>query len=290
MNIKRLAISGGGYMGIALYGALKQLQIDNVYDPKNITHIYGTSAGAILSVLVALKYDWNDVDTYILERPWNKLFDVDFETIISSFGSCGIVDSHIIDDILLPFLGGRNLSSTITFDEFKSQTGVSLTIVATNSELLPVYFSPKSNPSTPVLDVVRASCSIPVVFQPSYVNNEIYIDGAFSDNFPVSKCESETEDCDYLAVGLDDRFTYPFDTTNLLTFAFSLFSKILMIIFCRPLLNINENNTLLVRHGGMSITDAINIVENKDKRQDLIRLGMNAATKWIAGKNNTKNM
>jgi len=124
MNIKRLAISGGGYMGIALYGALKQLQIDNVYDPKNITHIYGTSAGAILSVLVALKYDWNDMDTYILERPWNKLFDVDFETIISSFGSCGIVDSHIIDDILLPFLGGRNLSSTVTFDEFKSQTGV----------------------------------------------------------------------------------------------------------------------------------------------------------------------
>jgi len=63
-----------------------------------------------------------------------------------------------------------------------------------------------------------------------------------------------------------------------------------MIIFCRPLLNINENNTLLVRHGGMSITDAINIVENKGKRQDLIRLGMNAATKWVAGKNNTKNM
>jgi predicted acylesterase/phospholipase RssA len=264
-------------MGIALYGAVRQLHAMQTYTPENLTHIYGTSVGAILGTIVALKYDWDTVNDYIIKRPWEKLFHVDIETMINAVSRCGILDTEVINQVLAPLLGGKNISTAVSLQEFKEITGVSMTVVATDSDLRPAYFSPDTHPHIRLTDAIRASCCIPVVFQPARINNAIYIDGAFSDNFPITKCKEECEDeTEYLAIGLDDRIKGSFNTNSIIEFVMSVFNMLLMQIFCRPLRDIDER-TLLIKHGGLSASEAIDIIANEQSRIDLINYGVNVA-------------
>jgi len=277
MTVRRLVLSGGGYMGIALYGAVRQLHAMQTYTPENLTHIYGTSVGAILGTIVALKYDWDTVNDYIIKRPWEKLFHVDIETMINAVSRCGILDTEVINQVLAPLLGGKNISTAVSLQEFKEITGVSMTVVATDSDLRPAYFSPDTHPHIRLTDAIRASCCIPVVFQPARINNAIYIDGAFSDNFPITKCKEECEDeTEYLAIGLDDRIKGSFNTNSIIEFVMSVFNMLLMQIFCRPLRDTDER-TLLIKHGGLSASEAIDIIANEQSRIDLINYGVNVA-------------
>lgn len=277
MTVRRLVLSGGGYMGIALYGAARQLHMMQRYAPENLTHIYGTSVGAILGTIVALKYDWDTVNDYIVKRPWEKVFHVDIETMVNAVSSCGILDTEVINQVLVPLLGGKNISTAVSLQEFKEITGVSMTIVATNSDLHPTYFSPDTHPHIRLTDAIRASCCIPVVFQPARINDAIYIDGAFSDNFPITKCKEECEDdAEYLAIGLDDRIKGSFNTNSIIEFIMSVFNMLLMQIFCRPLKNIDEK-TVLIKHGGLSASGAIDIIANEQSRIDLIEYGVKVA-------------
>ena len=58
MTIKHLVISGGGPIMIQILGAIQHLEKNEKVDMKNIESIYGTSAGAIVGVLICLKFDW----------------------------------------------------------------------------------------------------------------------------------------------------------------------------------------------------------------------------------------
>ena len=52
MTIKHLVISGGGPIMIQILGAIQHLEKNEIFDTKNIETIYGTSAGAIVGVLI----------------------------------------------------------------------------------------------------------------------------------------------------------------------------------------------------------------------------------------------
>ena len=73
MTIKHLVLSGGAAGGFAIYGALKYLSQNNFWNIDNITNIYSTSIGSLLSVFISLKYDWTALDDYIIKRPWDKV-------------------------------------------------------------------------------------------------------------------------------------------------------------------------------------------------------------------------
>ena len=54
MTIKNLVISGGGPIMVQVLGAIQHLEKNNFVDLKNIETIYGTSAGAIVGILICL--------------------------------------------------------------------------------------------------------------------------------------------------------------------------------------------------------------------------------------------
>ncbi len=58
MTIKHLVLSGGGPVMIQLLASIQHLESTNFIDLKNIETIYGTSAGAIVAILICLKYEW----------------------------------------------------------------------------------------------------------------------------------------------------------------------------------------------------------------------------------------
>jgi hypothetical protein len=58
MTIKHLVIAGGGPILVQVLGALQHLEKQKLIDLNNIETIYGTSAGAIVGILICLKFDW----------------------------------------------------------------------------------------------------------------------------------------------------------------------------------------------------------------------------------------
>ena len=67
MTIKNLVISGGGPIMIQVLGAIQHLETNEFLDIKNIETIYGTSAGAIVGILLCLKFDWETINDYIIK-------------------------------------------------------------------------------------------------------------------------------------------------------------------------------------------------------------------------------
>ena len=105
MTIKHLVISGGGPTFIQVLGAINELTSKSFMDLNNIETIYGTSAGAIIGILICLKYDLETINDYIIKRPWQDVFQIKVQTILDAYTKKGIFDLKIIEKcffILVP--------------------------------------------------------------------------------------------------------------------------------------------------------------------------------------------
>ena len=68
MPIQHIVLSGGGPIGLAHLGALKELEQSNIWKLSDLKSVYGTSAGGMLGLLLCLKYDWETVIDYFVKR------------------------------------------------------------------------------------------------------------------------------------------------------------------------------------------------------------------------------
>ena len=73
-TIKHLVISSGGPAGFTMYGALRYLNKEGVWNINNIKTIYGTSVGTCIAIFLSLNYDWDTIDNFLLKRPWSKIY------------------------------------------------------------------------------------------------------------------------------------------------------------------------------------------------------------------------
>ena len=72
MKIKHIVISGGGINLFTIYGCLKYLNKKKLWHIKNIKSLYGSSCGSLLSLLICLDITWNELDLYLIKRPWGQ--------------------------------------------------------------------------------------------------------------------------------------------------------------------------------------------------------------------------
>ena len=86
--IKKLIIPGGTKNNTTF--ALRNCMIKK-YGIFSINEISGTSAGAVIGILLALKTDLQIIEDYFIERPWNKFF-LKFNQLVNNILSSGIFD------------------------------------------------------------------------------------------------------------------------------------------------------------------------------------------------------
>ena len=84
-TIKHLIISGGGPTIIQTLGSLHYLYENEFINVDNIQSIYATSAGAIIAVLLCLRFEWQTIFDYIIMRPWNEVFPINVSSIVDSY-------------------------------------------------------------------------------------------------------------------------------------------------------------------------------------------------------------
>ena len=76
-TIKHIVIAGGGVFLFSSYGALKELNQQGIWNFENIETLYGTSSGAINALILNLNFDWETMDNFLINRPWQHVFKMD---------------------------------------------------------------------------------------------------------------------------------------------------------------------------------------------------------------------
>ena len=118
MTIKHLVISGGGPIGLSYLGAIEYLLDNSFVNMENIESMYATSIGSIISVILSLKYDYQTIRKYVIERPWKDVFKLSAKQIMETYTNKGIYDIKIIEKTFKPLLEAKDLSINISLKEF----------------------------------------------------------------------------------------------------------------------------------------------------------------------------
>lgn len=194
MVIKHIVICGGGPTGFLSYGAAKHLAQQGFWSHENIESIYGTSIGSLIGAMLCLKHEWNTLDDYIVKRPWEKVIVSSLE-MFELFAQKGMAKLKLLDDIMQPLLESKELSINITLGEFYEYSRISLHVFTVNlNKFEKVHISHATHPELALMDAIKMSCCMPVLFQPIVRDGCCYIDGGIMVNYPLREC-LETAKC-----------------------------------------------------------------------------------------------
>lgn len=187
--IKHLVISGGGPTMIQTLGSIQHLEENKFIDFKNIETIYGTSAGAIIGVLICLKYDWITLRDYIIKRPWQEVFPVNIQNIFDAYTKKGIFDEKTVIKCFKPLFDAKDISLNITLKDFYEYSKIELHMFSFEVNAFSVEdISYLTHPDLSLITVIQMSCALPVLMSPVCSDNKCYIDGGVTSNYPLKYC------------------------------------------------------------------------------------------------------
>jgi predicted acylesterase/phospholipase RssA len=189
--IKHLVISAGGHNGFRSYGAVRATAEFGVWKKDDLESIWASSSGAIVGVMVALGYDWEWLDDYLVKRPWDDVMGAD-ERMLSLYTDGGVYGEEVVEETLCPLLEAKGFARTVTIAEFSEATQVDMYCIATNLNgpggFEKIVFGPDTTPDCPVLTAVAASAAYPIMFKPVRYNRMCLIDGAVFSLYPMTEC------------------------------------------------------------------------------------------------------
>lgn len=189
MTIKHLVISGGGPLGLRYLGALEKLEQEDFWKLDNIESIYGTSIGSIIGAFICLKYDWETLNKYIIERPWHDAFKVTAKQIFDSYYNKGLFDKKLAEIIFKPLLQAKDLNLNITLKEFYEYSKIDLHIFTFElNKFETVELSHSTHPDLSLLQALTMSSALPGIFMPIIIDNCCYVDGGVMCNYPINQC------------------------------------------------------------------------------------------------------
>lgn len=277
--IRHLVISGGAITGLTYYGALRELNKKNYWKLENIKTMFGTSVGSLIAVVIALGYEWSDVDDYFIKRPWQNVFKITTLSMIDSIISkMGIYNSKVYEEALAPLLAGKDLSIDITLKEFYELNGIELHMYTTELNTFKLIdMSYKTHPDWRVVDAVYCSCSLPIIFIPFLHEKCAYCDGGMFSNYPLEKCiESGAELKEILGIYRiysDDGFELTSESNvfdYLMTIMNHTIEKIILIPRIEP---VTIGIECIMPGTPMSLSSMHDIISSPDARKRIIDIG-----------------
>ena len=189
--MEHLVLSGSGPHGLAQLACLQRLQDKGKFDISLIKSMYGVSAGGIICVWLLLGIPIEDIVEYLLCRPWNKVFDLNVEVMLECNEKAGLWSTQLIRESIMPFFHVAELSIDITMAEFYQQNHIELHILTTELEkFCAVDLHHSTFPDLKVVEAIQMSSVMPLVFIPFRYKDRIYLDGAFTENYPLIRCLS----------------------------------------------------------------------------------------------------
>lgn len=180
-------LEGGGVRGYAYSLVPKALEEFDIL--KNITKVAGSSAGAIMATLLALKYTPEKIHNKMRSLDFNQFRDTSFTYFTPAYNlifKSGLYSGKKFELWMKEQINEVTGNPNTTFSELYELTDMELVITGTSLTTKSVkYFSYKTTPDMSVWLACRISISIPFFFMPIEYNGEIYADGGILYNYPL---------------------------------------------------------------------------------------------------------
>lgn len=189
MPIKHIAMSGGGPSGLIMMGSIQYLQLQGFWNIDEIESIYATSAGALIGIVLCLKYDWETINTYFVKRPWHDAYHITAENLINAYNNKGIFDNKVFEIFFKPLFDAKNVPLNITLREFYDYSGIDLNMYSLElNEYKVKKISHKTYPDLSLLTAIHMSCAIPMIITPVCFDGKCFVDGGILNNYPIDLC------------------------------------------------------------------------------------------------------
>ena len=273
--IKHIVLSGGGLFGLCFIGALKHLEINNVFNKEYIESIYTTSAGSIMGLILLLNINWEDIINIAINQDWEDICSSYMKNIFTITESKGIFDENIIKEILLPFLKKHtHINENTTLQELYDITGVDFYIYTVRIIGLEVIeLSHYSHPNLTILKAITMSSSIPYIFKPVWFEDSFHIDGGLLMNDPIKPCLNRVMDKrEVISIRInfmDNNISTAHEYINIFAYTQMLFSN----IFNKINQDKFDTNQELIIYVSKERFTFQNIIENPMVRRKLINIG-----------------
>jgi len=164
-----LVIGPGAMGGFSMLGYLKT--IEESLD--NIKEYSGASAGAIISVFLALGFSIDNILYKLAELEGNKLVKLNLKCFMNKYG---LVDLKPIRDKFVDIF-----ESDPTFLDIEKKIYISAFCVNTSRT---VYFSKDTHPDMKVIDALCMSIAVPFIFSSYRYEGMVYVDGGTLETLP----------------------------------------------------------------------------------------------------------
>ena len=275
-KISNFVLSGGGFRGIAMMGALKIFNDLNLLN--DLKNIACTSVGSLIAGLYCIGYSPEE-----LSKIMTKL---DIEKIIcpnlNNFLQCFSLDSgERFEYVIAKLIEAKKLNKNITLKEVYNIKKINLIITGTClNDSQTYYFTHISHPDMPLITCIKISTSVPFIFKPVIYKNKTYVDGGLMDNYPMHLFQNDIDNT--IGIYVRDTHEYKHDFNNLQNYIFSIFEcalegQTLQTCFF-------SENTLIIDLPYVSMIDKL---ENNIKKE-LFFIGCEKAKQFIKKKFNNK--
>jgi predicted acylesterase/phospholipase RssA len=293
MTIKHLVISGGGPTGIGIIGILQHLEQNNFWNINNIQSIYATSIGGIIGAMLCCKFDWDTLNTYIIQRPWHESIPIQAEQLLNAYMNKGIFDMKCFHIFFKPLFDAKNISLDITMYDFYKYSNIELHLFSlelNNFETCDISY--KTYPDLSLLTAIHMTCAIPVLFSPVCLNNKCYLDGGIVNNYPLENCLQEYSNVDEVLsfkniycndLGLDE-ITNITEQSNLLEFITFFLKTLINNLNTQKVQHVIIPNQIEYKTNYMSIDFIKMTLESEIYRKELLNSGIQAAKDFLQKK------
>lgn len=171
MNV--LVLSGGGVFGALHLGALHRKSV------VRYRVIAGTSIGAIIGALIAVGYEPLEL---LRVMPDSTLITPDLQPV-----GFGVASQEPLTRFIETLLKEKCNGELLTFSEIHTRLDVDLIVTGTCLETQrSEHFHRHSHPHMLVIDALRISCCVPLLFPHIQYKGKTYVDGFVTDNFPLA--------------------------------------------------------------------------------------------------------
>lgn len=164
-----LVLGGGGARGLAHIGVLKILEKNKI----PIDYIAGTSIGAVIGALYAESKDYKELEKLANNIHKNELIDLEFSRK-------GLIKGKKIETFLRKKLKSKKI------EELK----IPLLITALNKKTNKEVIFHKGD----IAKALRASISVPKLFQPVKDKKRLLIDGSWKNALPIQALKNKGAD------------------------------------------------------------------------------------------------
>lgn len=285
MTIKHIVISGGGPTLIQTLASIQELERKKYIERKEIQTIYGTSAGAILGILICLNMDWESINDYIIKRPWHEVFTMSVQHVLDSYTKKGIFDHYIVEKCFKPLFDAKDISMRITLEEFYHYSKIELHVFAFEINQFQIEdISHKTHPTLSLLSAIQMTCALPVIISPVFLDDKCYIDGGVVCNYPLKYCVEHYDSNEIL--GFKNKYgnyekNHVCSTSTLLDFVMNFLFKIIYSLStdnAQPKIK----NEFICNATLMSIELLQNSLKNIETRKALFESGIQSAIDFLS--------